>query len=358
MLKDFNAPAFQMYAQDFLTGVMFLTNEEVGIYIRILTKQWTDGKIPKKRLAFLVGIEWEKFSDELKEKFEDLGDFIQNKRLENEREKMLNYRKKQSKNGKKGGRPDLNEQITAINGAVIPRIVNENDHFLYVFQKKSDGTFKIGETQDLFKRRLTIKVPTADLKIIHFVKIEKSQNLEIENKIKQIFPNNCISGDWFDFTDDELDKIIKEMDRLKKPKISQKNPLEDEDEVEDEIEKEDKGGVGEKEILDYLNLIADKKFKAVESNLKFIRARLKEESPEVLKQIIEMKTLEWKHDPKMNDYLRPETLFNATKFQSYLEKLTSLKSDPNKLKNYAKQRNHENRKHASKHYDPLDAIPD
>ena len=43
-------PAFQFYAQDFLTGVMYLTNEEVGIYIKMISKQWTDGQIPKKRL--------------------------------------------------------------------------------------------------------------------------------------------------------------------------------------------------------------------------------------------------------------------------------------------------------------------
>ena len=47
------APAFQLYAQDFLTGVMDLTMEERGVYITLLCKQWsvndTNG-IPKKRL--------------------------------------------------------------------------------------------------------------------------------------------------------------------------------------------------------------------------------------------------------------------------------------------------------------------
>lgn len=99
------APAFQFYAQDFLTGVMYLTNEEKGIYITMLAKQWTDGKIPKKRLGFLVGIEWDNFSEELKAKFTDLGTHIINERLEIEREKKQKFSEKQSKNGKKGGRP-------------------------------------------------------------------------------------------------------------------------------------------------------------------------------------------------------------------------------------------------------------
>lgn len=99
------APAFQFYAQDFLTGVIYLTNEEIGIYIKMLCKQWTDGQIPKKRLGFLVGFDWDKLSDELKDKFIDHGDYVVNERLEDERAKKENFFKKQSLNGKKGGRP-------------------------------------------------------------------------------------------------------------------------------------------------------------------------------------------------------------------------------------------------------------
>lgn len=99
------SPTFQFYAQDFLTGVMYLTNEEVGIYIKMLAKQWTDGKIPKKRLGFLVGYDWDILSDELKSKFIDNGSYLVNERLEKEREKKSKFIKKQSENGKKGGRP-------------------------------------------------------------------------------------------------------------------------------------------------------------------------------------------------------------------------------------------------------------
>lgn len=99
------SPAFQFYAQDFLTGVMYLTNEEIGIYIKMLAKQWTDGKIPKKRLGFLVGLEWDNLSEELRSKFSDNGDYIINERLEKEREKKQKFIKNQSENGKKGGRP-------------------------------------------------------------------------------------------------------------------------------------------------------------------------------------------------------------------------------------------------------------
>lgn len=103
------APAFQLYAQDFLTGVMYLTNEEIGIYIKILCKQWTDGSVPKKRLGFLVGLDWENFSEELKNKFIETEESLVNTRLEQERDKKIKFLKNQSINGKKGGRPNKSE---------------------------------------------------------------------------------------------------------------------------------------------------------------------------------------------------------------------------------------------------------
>ena len=65
------APAFQFYAQDFLTGVMDLTMEERGIYITLLARQWAvfnEKGIPKKRLALLVGYDWEKLPEMVKER--------------------------------------------------------------------------------------------------------------------------------------------------------------------------------------------------------------------------------------------------------------------------------------------------
>lgn len=106
------APAFQFYAQDFLTGTMYLTNEEIGIYIKMLAKQWTDEKIPKKRLGFLVGYDWENLSDELKSKFEDKGEYVVNKRLEKERDRKERFIERQRENGKKGGRPPKSKNPT------------------------------------------------------------------------------------------------------------------------------------------------------------------------------------------------------------------------------------------------------
>ena len=72
-------------------------------------------------------------------------------------------------------------------------------------------------------------------------------------------------------------------------------------------------------VLIYLNLKASKGFKPIESNLKFIKARLKEYSQEELKKVVDFKVSEWLKDDEMSKYLRPETLFGAAKCAGYIE---------------------------------------
>lgn len=72
-------------------------------------------------------------------------------------------------------------------------------------------------------------------------------------------------------------------------------------------------------IIDYLNQKTGKKFKISSKKTKSsINARLKEGyTLDDFKTVIDNKCSEWLNDPKMNQYLRPETLF-GTKFASYL----------------------------------------
>lgn len=72
-------------------------------------------------------------------------------------------------------------------------------------------------------------------------------------------------------------------------------------------------------LIEFLNLKTGKAFRPVEANLKFIEARLQSGAtvPQCRALIIR-KQREWKDKPDMQQYLRPETLFNATKFESYL----------------------------------------
>ena len=74
------------------------------------------------------------------------------------------------------------------------------------------------------------------------------------------------------------------------------------------------------EILEYLNLKADKKYKSgTEMNRKPIGARLHEgHTVQDCKRVIDIKCSQWKGDQKMDGFLRPSTLFRPSKFQGYL----------------------------------------
>lgn len=73
-----------------------------------------------------------------------------------------------------------------------------------------------------------------------------------------------------------------------------------------------------KEIIDYLNEVTGKRYRHTDVTIKLIKARLNEGfTVDDFKQVIDKKTKDWKDDPKMKDYIRPQTLF-GTKFEGYL----------------------------------------
>jgi len=72
-------------------------------------------------------------------------------------------------------------------------------------------------------------------------------------------------------------------------------------------------------LIHWLNQESGRSFREVSSSLDIIEARLNE--PDVTlegcKAMISRQCKLWKGDPKMCEFLRPETLFNKTKFNSY-----------------------------------------
>ncbi len=75
-----------------------------------------------------------------------------------------------------------------------------------------------------------------------------------------------------------------------------------------------------KEIVDYFNEKAGTRYKhSSKSTQTAINARLNDGfSVDDFKAVIDVKVKKWLNDPKMRDYLRPETLFAASHFESYL----------------------------------------
>lgn len=72
------------------------------------------------------------------------------------------------------------------------------------------------------------------------------------------------------------------------------------------------------ECLIYLNEKTKRSYKPVKANLDFIKARLTEGfTKQDVFHVIDVKVSQWINDSDMNKYLRPATLFNASKFAQY-----------------------------------------
>ena len=80
-----------------------------------------------------------------------------------------------------------------------------------------------------------------------------------------------------------------------------------------------------RKLLAYLNAKTGKHFRCVPASLDPIRARLKDATPEQVRAVIDDRVKAWASDEAMAKYLRPETLFRASKFEGYLGNLGASK---------------------------------
>lgn len=116
-MKD---PAFLFYSSDFLTGTMFMSNEQVGQYIRLLCAQHQTGHLSKKHMLSICNA-----SDiEVLDKFIiDDGGLYYNERLEFESNKRSKFAESRRNNAK--GRRNKPLKTTK---AYAEHMENENEN--------------------------------------------------------------------------------------------------------------------------------------------------------------------------------------------------------------------------------------
>lgn len=92
MAKD---PAVLFYTSDFLTGTMTMSNEHIGMYIKLLCMQHQKGRLAEKDMLFICST----YVEDVYDKFEkDADGFYYNVRMKNEAEKRKKYSESRSKN--------------------------------------------------------------------------------------------------------------------------------------------------------------------------------------------------------------------------------------------------------------------
>jgi uncharacterized protein YdaU (DUF1376 family) len=128
--KTRKAPAFQLYTDDFLSGTLEMSQEEVGQFIRLLCHQWNRGSIPvetEKQQRLTGGC----VSVEVLAKFRLCEDgLLRNERLEAVRSERNLFLQQQSEKGRKsaemrrlastGVQPKLNRSSTAVQPVLQP----------------------------------------------------------------------------------------------------------------------------------------------------------------------------------------------------------------------------------------------
>lgn len=104
-----SSPAFQYYPSDFLSSTASMTEEEVGVYWRLLSWSWINGPLPAqpervRRCCSYGGDNWASVWATLAPRFTATPDGLINGRLERTREDQEIYRQAQSKKGIAGAK--------------------------------------------------------------------------------------------------------------------------------------------------------------------------------------------------------------------------------------------------------------
>lgn len=116
MSKD---PAFLFYSSDFLTGTMFMDNEQVGKFIRLMCAQHQKGRLSEKDMLKICGTH----DADIFEKFErdEAGNYF-NTRLEQEVDKRKAYSESRRNNRKK------KEDMLITSSSYVQHMENENEN--------------------------------------------------------------------------------------------------------------------------------------------------------------------------------------------------------------------------------------
>ena len=144
MYKPNKAPAFQFYASDFLSdiNVSMMSMSQRGIYVTLLAYEWIEGSLPSDldRLKLLCGNPVDFDSDWLVVSacFYEEDGRIYNKRLEKERQNMLSYRERMSKNGRRGANIRWNNK----DGKAIAKPSNIEDEDEKEVEVKHTNSYK------------------------------------------------------------------------------------------------------------------------------------------------------------------------------------------------------------------------
>jgi len=290
-------PAILFYTSDFLVGTYYMTNEQVGRYIRLLCMQHQQGHLSEERMLNIC----KTYDKDIFEKFiKDDNGLYYNKRLDEEANKRRNYVESRRNSRIKSAEDDVRIYLIADSETKYIKIgssVNPKRRFAEMCNQQNPA-ITVGKDRlyDLiFESRVVLR--------------------EEEIKLHTHFDSKRITGEWFNLSSDDIKYIRKTYGE----RTENENANEDTNRITsiNELRKDLKINDLSKEVIEYLNNKIGSKFRNTDANKKHISARVREGATlDEFKTVIDKKSKVWL-GTEWQKFLRPETLF-GTKFDSYL----------------------------------------
>ena len=183
-------PAFLFYSSDFLTGTMFMTDSQLGKYIKILCTQHQKGHLSEKDMLKIC----KRYDKDIFEKFtkDDDGKYY-NIRLEKEMTKRKDYSKSRANNRK--------NKLTYENicFSYVKHMENENENINninildYINNNKLNNIIEL--LLDYFNYRKSIKLPNTQNVIDELILFLKPYSKKEQEKIIK----EAIKKGWKEF---------------------------------------------------------------------------------------------------------------------------------------------------------------
>ena len=183
-------PAFLFYSSDFLTGTMFMSDTQLGKYIKLLCTQHQKGHLTEKDMLKIC----KRYDKDIFEKFEkDEDGKYYNIRLEKEITKRKDYAKSRSQNRK--------NKLTYENicFSYVKHMENENENINninileYINNNKLNNIIEL--LLEYFNYRKSIKIPVTQNVIDELILFLKPYN----NKDKEKIIKEAIKKGWKEF---------------------------------------------------------------------------------------------------------------------------------------------------------------
>lgn len=166
-------------------------------------------------------------------------------------------------------------------------------------------------------RQLCERWRWSNTKVTQFLELLQNDGMAIIESDRKKTVITIVNYDFYQGIDDkETTENRREDDTKQTQKHTNKN------------DKNEKENIPYVEIINYLNQKANKNYRpSTKKTRSLIKARWNEGFRlEDFEKVIDVKTSQWKDDPKMDKYLRPETIFSP-KFEGYLNE-ASFRDNP------------------------------